>query len=482
MSAAGRYAAALLAEAGAEDAPPPVLPEEDPAAAWARSGALGLTGREWGPPLLPSAPLPTCAEGALAALCALSPNMAPQMRGRGGALLAERAAAAGLRRRGRTAPGGSCRLLPAAAGTGWLAVNLPRGAEDARLLPAWLGCAPGAHPWRALAEALAETPRPRALSRARLLGLPVAPADPPEAPPAPETAGEVRMAGGQPAHSAVGEAHGEARMTKGARAQPAARGGESCANGGARDSRRRGRPWLRRLRCGERSAPRAPRGVRVVDLTALWAGPLCGRLLAQAGAQVLKIESAGRPEQPAQPAFYAALNACKRRRVLNFGSAGGRAALRRAIGEADVVIESTRPRALAQLGVDAERWIAARPGRTWCSITGYGRAAPQCNWVALGDDAAAAAGLCWCLPPAEAPLFVADAAADPLGGVHAALAICAALRRGGGELLDVSLCAAAARCIRFAAQAPCRGEIIASRGGALLRTAAGEEHAIAPPH
>ena len=81
MSAAGRYAAALLAEAGAEDAPPPVLPEEDPAAAWARSGALGLTGREWGPPLLPGAPLPTCAEGALAALCALSPNMAPQTVG-----------------------------------------------------------------------------------------------------------------------------------------------------------------------------------------------------------------------------------------------------------------------------------------------------------------------------------------------------------------------------------------------------------------
>lgn len=431
MSAAGRYAAALLAEVGAEDAPPPLLPEEDPAAAWARSGALALTGRESGPPLLPTAPLPTCAEGALAALCALSPAL-PQGRD-GAALLAERAAAAGLRRRGRTAPGGSCRLLPAATGTGWLAVNLPRGAEDARLLPAWLGCE-AAHPWQALAEALAETPRPLALSRARLLGLPVAPADPFEA----------------AALEPVGDSHW------------------------------RGRPWLRRLRCGERAAPRALRGVRVVDLSALWAGPLCGRLLAQAGAQVLKIESAGRPERPAQPAFYAALNACKRRRTLNFGSAAGRAALHRAIGEADVVIESTRPRALAQLGVDAERWIAARPGRAWCSITGYGRAAPQCNWVALGDDAAAAAGLCWCLPPAEAPLFVADAAADPLGGVHAALAICAALRRGGGELLDVSLCAAAARCIRFAAEAPCRGEIIG--GGARLRTAAGEELAIAPPH
>lgn len=478
MSAAGRYAAALLAEAGAEDAPPPLLPEEDPAAAWARSGALALTGRESGPPLLPTAPLPTCAEGALAALRALSPGLpasAPQRQGRGGAaLLAERAAAAALRRRGRTAPGGSCRLLPAAAGTGWLAVNLPRGAEDARLLPAWLGCE-AAHPWQAIAEALAETPRPIALARARLLGLPAAPADPPEAA-APESAGGARVPEAPRAASVAGGVRGEARMPE------AARAGESRAAVGAGDSHWRGRPWLRRLRCGEKAAPRALRGVRVVDLSALWAGPLCGRLLAQAGAQVLKIESAGRPERPAQPAFYAALNACKRRRVLNFGSAQGRAALHRAIGEADVVIESTRPRALAQLGVDAERWIAARPGRTWCSITGYGRAAPQCNWVALGDDAAAAAGLCWCLPPAEAPLFVADAAADPLCGVHAALAICAALRRGGGELLDVPLCAVAARCIRFAAEAPCRGEIIASGGGARLRTAAGEELAIAPPH
>jgi len=118
LSAAGRYAAVLLTEAGAEDAPPPRLPEEDPAAAWARSGALGLTGCESGPPLLPSAPLPTCAEGALAALRALTPGLAPQRRG--GALLAERAAAAGLRRRGRVAPGGSCRLLPAApAPAGW---------------------------------------------------------------------------------------------------------------------------------------------------------------------------------------------------------------------------------------------------------------------------------------------------------------------------------------------------------------------------
>jgi crotonobetainyl-CoA:carnitine CoA-transferase CaiB-like acyl-CoA transferase len=74
----------------------------------------------------------------------------------------------------------------------------------------------------------------------------------------------------------------------------------------------------------------------------------------------------------------------------------------------------------------------------WLSLTGYGREAPQAEWVAFGDDAAAAAGLCWCVPEG-APLFVGDAIADPLAGLHGALAALRAWRGGEGALLDVAL-------------------------------------------
>jgi len=102
-------------------------------------------------------------------------------------------------------------------------------------------------------------------------------------------------------------------------------------------------------------------------------------------------------------------------------------------------VEASRPRALAQLGIDANEWVAARPGRTWLALSGYGRHDPAAGWVAFGDDAAAAAGLAAATGSSDSPLFCGDAIADPLAGVHAALAAWCSWRRGGGALLDLSL-------------------------------------------
>jgi crotonobetainyl-CoA:carnitine CoA-transferase CaiB-like acyl-CoA transferase len=174
----------------------------------------------------------------------------------------------------------------------------------------------------------------------------------------------------------------------------------------------------------------------VVDLSSLWAGPLCARLLADAGARVVKVESVARPDgaRSGPAAFYDRLHAGHRSVAVDFATAAGREALRRLVAAADVVIEASRPRALAQLGVDAA--AAVRGGvRVWVSITGYGRGH---DGVAFGDDAAVAGGLVAWAPDGR-PRFAGDAVADPLTGLAAAGATRSALRSGGGWLLDVSM-------------------------------------------
>ncbi|NEB02878.1 hypothetical protein G3I78_28030 [Streptomyces sp. SID13726] len=177
---------------------------------------------------------------------------------------------------------------------------------------------------------------------------------------------------------------------------------------------------------------------RIVDLSALWAGPLCARLLGLAGAEVVKVESSTRPDGArfGSPEFYRRLHEGHESLVVDFPSE----ALTELVAGADVVIEASRPRALRRLGIHAERFLAARPGRVWVGITGYGRADDR---IAFGDDAAVAGGLTSADADGD-PLFLGDALADPVTGVFAAHAAARSLARGGGELLCVSMAACAA--------------------------------------
>jgi crotonobetainyl-CoA:carnitine CoA-transferase CaiB-like acyl-CoA transferase len=141
--------------------------------------------------------------------------------------------------------------------------------------------------------------------------------------------------------------------------------------------------------------------------------------------------------------------------ALDLAGAGGREQLRALLAHADIVVESTRPRALEQMGIAAADLVRAGAGKVWLSITGYGREAPMREWIAYGDDAGVAAGLSWLLRQAGAGnVFCADAIADPLSGLHAALLGWAAWTRGGGELLDVSLRGVVSRCIAAGQVAP----------------------------
>lgn len=307
-------------------------------------------------------------------------------------LLFGRAAFTGAHRDGSTATGGTARMVR--CGDGWVVVNLARPADKASIAAVIEGDDHG-DPFAAIEAWAAERSRDDVAARAQLFGVPA---------------------------GVVGRADPATAVTT-----------RSVGTSG-------------------------DNALRVADLTSLWAGPTCARLLALAGARVTKIESTERPDgaRRGSTAFYAWLHQRDAdERAFAFTSDEGRAQLRAALNEADVVLESSRPRALRQLGIDAHDWLQAQPGRVWLCITGYGRDDPAPGRVAFGDDAAAAGGLVAYEPDGDGtPLFVGDAIADPLTGITAARAVLDCIENGGGELVSVSLAGVAARVVATHPLAP----------------------------
>ena len=183
------------------------------------------------------------------------------------------------------------------------------------------------------------------------------------------------------------------------------------------------------------------RDAKVVDLSVMWAGPLCGDLLARAGAQVIKVESPSRPDgaRLGLPEFYELLNGKKQHRSIGFDASEGRAELLGLLQNADIVITSCRPRALEQMGIDP-RDVVRQSGVIWAAITGYGWG--QGHKVAFGDDAAAAGGLV--CRAGVLPCFIGDAIADPLTGGTAAAAVMEQWLSGSPGFLDISMVGSAA--------------------------------------
>jgi hypothetical protein len=331
-----------------------------------------------GPVITPLGP----PEGLVATVAALEGRF-PGLDGL--ALLGERAALLGLGRQGMVSCGGGCRLLP--CHDGWLALSLARP-EDHEVVPAWLECdqlpAEPRAEWEGIARLISQRRGAGLVERGSLLGLPVA------------------------------------------------------TLGDALD-----RPPVLRTHCGTAPPRISLEGLRVIDLTALWAGPLCGDLLAGAGASVIKVESTQRPDgaRRGPPEFFDLLNGRKQSVALDFRDPEGLRTLHRLVRSADIVLESSRSRALEQLGLHATDMVAQGRPRLWLSITGYGRNGPEGNRVAFGDDAAVSGGLVvhW----EGQPQFCADAVADPLSGLTAAHACLEALAEGGRWVLDVAMAAVA---------------------------------------
>ncbi len=191
---------------------------------------------------------------------------------------------------------------------------------------------------------------------------------------------------------------------------------------------------------GAATTARGPSGLLVADLSAMWAGPLCGHLLARAGATVVKVESAARPDgaRAGPSAFFDWMNSAKLSYKVDFDEPAGLQAL---LAAADVVIESSRPEALTRRGLGPGS-VPPRDGRIWLRITGHGTEGERAHWVAFGDDAAVSGGLV--CGGDDAPAFCGDAIADPLTGLEAAAAVAQSLHTGGGELIELSMSAVAA--------------------------------------
>jgi hypothetical protein len=236
-----------------------------------------------------------CADEALALFKELAAK--PLLKGvYGSSLLSERSAFLPLDMPSNRSANGSCKLLTSRSGI--LAINLARE-EDWSLLAPWLQTDQVIAHWHTLAPLVATRDSDELVDRARLMGLPV---------------------------TAINSVPGD-------HCYGISSWGES--------------------RSGVAGAP------LIVDFSALWAGPLCTHLLQQAGARVIKVESRSRPDstRDSAPAFHQLLNGGKCSVVVDLESPSDLAKLKALIETADIVVESSRPRALRQLGIDAAAMV-----------------------------------------------------------------------------------------------------------------------------
>ena len=194
-------------------------------------------------------------------------------------------------------------------------------------------------------------------------------------------------------------------------------------------------------------------GVRVIELAHVMAGPVCGLMLADLGADVIKVERpAGDPtrkfvppEQGGEAAAFLMLNRNKRGIALDIKSADGRGALRRLLAEADVLIENYRPGSLARLGLDYASLQADFPELIYCSITGYGGSGPLAEEGGLDLVAQGYSGIMSITGEGEGrpPVKVGVPLTDIGAGILAALGVTSALHRrsqtGRGQLVETSL-------------------------------------------
>ena len=197
-------------------------------------------------------------------------------------------------------------------------------------------------------------------------------------------------------------------------------------------------------------------GYKVVDFSAVFAGPICSRFLRDCGAEVIKVESPGagdltRGVNGITPVF-AHFNAGKRSIAVDLKQSAGQSIVKQLISDADIVIENFRPGIMAKFGLDFESLRSKNPELVYCSISGFGQSGPYVNRAAYAPIVHAASGFDSvhaqsqqgprkddAIRPSNWEIMVADI----LTGSYAFGAIQTALlgreRGGGGSYIDVSM-------------------------------------------
>ena len=199
------------------------------------------------------------------------------------------------------------------------------------------------------------------------------------------------------------------------------------------------------------------RGMRVLELAQIMAGPTCGLLLADMGADVVKVEKLPggddargyrEPSVNGVSAPFMMLNRNKRGLALNLKHAAGRAVLLRMVRDADVLTENYRRGTLEKLGLGYDVLAAANPGLIYCAVSGYGRSGPDADKGGFDLIAQGFAGLMSITgEPGGPPMKTGNSVADINAGILAVVGILAAyahkLRTGEGQVVDTSLMEAA---------------------------------------
>jgi crotonobetainyl-CoA:carnitine CoA-transferase CaiB-like acyl-CoA transferase len=184
--------------------------------------------------------------------------------------------------------------------------------------------------------------------------------------------------------------------------------------------------------------------LRVLDLSRVLAGPYCAMLLADLGADVVKVERPGQgddtrawgpPYAGGEAAYFLAVNRGKRSVALDLAQPEGQEVVRRLARSADVVVQNFRAGTAERLGVDYMRLATERKGLVYCSITGFGDARPGYDFVVQAES-----GLMAITGEAGGePVKVGVAVVDVLAGYAAATAILAAVLSGEGKHIEISL-------------------------------------------
>jgi crotonobetainyl-CoA:carnitine CoA-transferase CaiB-like acyl-CoA transferase len=202
------------------------------------------------------------------------------------------------------------------------------------------------------------------------------------------------------------------------------------------------------------SLPTPLEGIRVVDFTTAMAGPTMAMLLADFGADVVKVEPPGgessrtwgstRYGDGDMSALFLALNRNKSSVTIDLKSEQGRAAAERLVSEADVVLESFKPGVADRLGIGYERLAALRPGLVYCSVSGFGQTGPLREQPGYDQLLQAFSGhMSITGEPGRSSVRIGPSAIDLVTGAHAALGVVLALRvrdqTGEGQHVETSL-------------------------------------------
>ncbi len=193
-------------------------------------------------------------------------------------------------------------------------------------------------------------------------------------------------------------------------------------------------------------------GVRVIDLSRVMSGPFCTAMLADLGAEVIKIEMPGvgedsrhlGPFQDGESAYFMLLNRGKKSMTLNLKSSRGREILLALAESSDVVIENFRPGVAHPLGIDYAALAALNPGLVYASISGFGQSGPLAGRPAYDLVVQAMSGLMDVTGQRDGPpTAIGESMADVCAGMFAAWGISTALfareRTGKGRHLDIAM-------------------------------------------